>query len=169
MHGLGNESYNGSDVEYITSVVAQLEMIHAVTQEHRIKVIYTEMVVDKKEVKFQVDSGILVNIIPVKFFTDKKLEPTMMTLQMWKNTTLKPLGFCRLILHNPKNKKKFSVELLVVDSHLTPLIGAKAAQEMSLITVNTQNVKITELPERLRPEVIHVQAADEIVASKHKP
>ena len=56
--------------------------IHAVTQEHYPKVIYTEMVVDKKEVKFQVDSGASVNVIPVKFVADKELERTTKTLQM---------------------------------------------------------------------------------------
>ena len=104
VHSLWDESSDDSDVEYITSIVAQLEIVHAVTQEHYPKVIYTEMVVDKKEVKFQIDSGASVNV--------KKLESTTTTLQMWNDTTLKPLGFCRLILHNPKNKNKFSVEFL---------------------------------------------------------
>ena len=76
------------------------------------KVIYTEMFIDKKNVKFQVDSGASVNVIPVKFVADKKLEPTTKTLQMWIDTTLKPMGSFRLILHNPKNKKKILVEFL---------------------------------------------------------
>ena len=163
VHSLREESSDDSDVEYITSIVSQPETIHAITQEHYPKVIYTEMVVDKKEVKFQVDSGASVNVIPVKFVADKELEHTTKTLQMWNDTTLKPLGSCRLILHNPKNKKKFSVEFLVVDRQLTPLIGAKAAQQMGLITVNLQNFKITEPPERTRTEVKSVQTADEIV------
>ena len=57
------------------------------------------------------------------------------------------------------------MEFLVVDKQLTPLIGAKAAQQMGLITVNTQNFKIAEPPERPRTEVKSVQTADEIVAS----
>jgi len=166
VHNRRDESSDDSDVEYITSFVAQPEMIHAVTQEHDYpKAIYTEMFVDKTEVKFQVDSGASVNVIPVSFVADKKLEPTTKTLQMWNDTTLKPLGSCRLILHNPKNKKKFSVEFLVVDIQLRPLIGATAAQQMDLITVNTQNFKIAEPPEQPRTEVRSVQTADEIVAS----
>ena len=149
----------------LQALFAQPEMIHAVTQEHVYpKVIYTAMLVDKTEVKFQVDSGTSVNVIPVNFVADKKLEPTTKTLQMWNDTTLKPLGNCRLILHNPKNKKKFLVEFLVVDRQLTPLIGAKAAQQMGLITVNIQNFKIAKPPERPRTEVKSVQTADEIVA-----
>ena len=150
VYSLRNESSDDSDVEYITSIVAQSEMIHGVTQERYPNVIYTEMFVDKKEEKFQVDSGASVNVIPAKFVTDKKFEPTMKTLQMWNDTTLKPLGSCRLILHNPKNKKKFSVEFLVVDKQLTPLIGARAAQQMGLITVNTQNNHLNDRQQRLR-------------------
>ena len=55
VYNLRDESFNG--MEYITSIVAQLEMIHAVTQEHDYpNVIYTEMLVDKTEVKFPVIS-----------------------------------------------------------------------------------------------------------------
>ena len=76
---------------YITSVVAQLGMMHAVTQEHNYpKVVYTEMLVDMTEVKFQIHSGALVNVISVDFVADKKFEPTTKTLQMW-NT--KATGF----------------------------------------------------------------------------
>ena len=70
-------------------------MIHSVTQEHDYpRVIYTEMLVGKAEVKFQVDSGASVNVISADVVVDKKLEPTTKTLQMWNNTTLKPLGSC---------------------------------------------------------------------------
>lgn len=102
------------------SIVAQPEMIHAVTQEHDYpNVIYNEMLVDRTEVKFQVDSGTLVNLISINFVADKSLGPTTETLQMWNDTTLKPQGSCRLILHNPKNKKKFLVEFLGVNRQLT--------------------------------------------------
>ena len=120
VYNLRDESSDDSDIEYITSIVAQPEMIHAVMQEHDYpNVIYTEMLVDKTEVKFQVDSGTSLNVISVDVVADKKLEPTTKTLQMWNDTTLKPLGSCGLILHNPKDKKKFSVKFLVVDGQLT--------------------------------------------------
>ena len=53
MYNLRDEFSDGSNLEYITSIVAQPEMIQAVMQEHDYpKVIYTEMFVDKIEVKF---------------------------------------------------------------------------------------------------------------------
>ena len=132
-------------------------MIHAHTQAHDYPaVIYTEMFVDKKEIRFQVDSSTSMNVIPVKFVADKKPESITKMLQMWSDTTLKPWGSCRSTLHNPKNKEKFSVVFLVVDWQLTPLIGAKAAQQMGLITLNTLTFKMAEPPERLRTEAIRV-------------
>ena len=95
MYNLRDESSDDSDMEYITSIVARPDMIHSVTQEHDYpRVIYTEMLVGKAEVKFQVDSGASVNVISADVVVDKKLEPTTKTLQMWNNTTLKPLGYC---------------------------------------------------------------------------
>ena len=164
INSLIDESSDDSDVEYITSIVVQPETVHTVTQATYPKEIYTEMVVNKRHVKFQVDSGASVNVIPVRFVADNKLQRTTKTLQMWNETTLKPLGSCRVILQNPKNKKKFSVEFLVVDEQLTPLIGAKAAQQMGLITVNMHNFKITKPPERPRAEVKSVQTTEEIIA-----
>ena len=83
VYNLRDKSSDDSDMEYITWIVAQPEMIHAVTQEHDYpNTIYTEMLVDKTEMKFQVDSGASVNVISVDFVADKKLEPTTKTLQM---------------------------------------------------------------------------------------
>ena len=76
----------------------------------------------------------------------------------------KPPGFLPNNIANPKNKKKFSVEFLAVDEQLTPLIGAKAAQQMGVTTVNTQNFKITKSPERPKADVKSVQTTEEIIA-----
>ena len=64
------------------------------------------MVVDKKEVKFQVDSGASVNVIPVKFVADKELERTTKTLQMWNDNTKAP-GF--LSINSPQSKEQKEV------------------------------------------------------------
>ena len=82
IYSLRDESSDDSDVEFIASIVVQPETVHSVTQSNYPKEIYTEMVVDRKHVKFQVDSGASVNVIPAKFVADKKLEGTTKTLQM---------------------------------------------------------------------------------------
>ncbi|KAK3731843.1 hypothetical protein QZH41_020209 [Actinostola sp. cb2023] len=55
---------------------------------------------------------------------------------MWNGAEMNPIGTTRLIIHNPKDRKKYSLEFIVVKESLTPLIGARAAQHMQLITVN---------------------------------
>ena len=54
-----------SDIEYITSITDRPEVVHAIKKDY-LKEIYTEMVVAKKPVKFQVDSGASVNVIPAE-------------------------------------------------------------------------------------------------------
>ena len=125
------------------------------------------MGVAKKPVKFQVDSGSSVNVIPAELAPDELLKRTMKTLRMWNDTTLQPLGSCYTILQNPKNGKKFSVEFLVVEKQLTPIRGAWAAQQMGLITVNEGNFKIAQPPHRMRSAVKSLNTTEEIV--EHYP
>ena len=49
---------------------------------------------------------------------------------------MKPLGTTRLKVTNPKTGKKYSIEFVVVPDDLTPLLGARTAQQMELITVH---------------------------------
>ena len=83
-------------------------------------------------------------------------------------------GCCSRVLsiNSPQSKEEEEVlagiSSVVVDRQLTPLIGAMAAQQIGLINVNTQNVKITEPPERPKTGVKSVQTADEIVAGYPK-
>ena len=62
---------------------------------------------------------------------------------MWNGSEVKPIGTARITMRNPKTRKKYSVEFVIVDSDLKPLIGARAAQEMELITVNDENIIMT--------------------------
>ena len=56
-------------------------MVHAIKNKSYPKEIYTEMVVAKKPVKFQVDSGTLVNVIPATLARDEPLKRTKKTLR----------------------------------------------------------------------------------------
>ena len=51
---------------------------------------------------------------------------------MWNKTEVTPLGRARLIVTNPANRKKYSVEFVVINEELLPLMGARAAQHMKL-------------------------------------
>ncbi|KAK3723357.1 hypothetical protein QZH41_002823 [Actinostola sp. cb2023] len=125
-----------SDVEIVSGVSELCDSIHAVQQCGFQKEIYVEMLIDEKSVTFQVDSGSSINIIPEKYAGERPIIPTQRRLRMWNGAEMNPVGTTRLIVRNPKDRKKYSLEFIVVKESLTPLIGARAAQHMQLITVN---------------------------------
>ena len=89
--------------------------------------------------RFQLDSGATCNIITANVLKEleiKELQKTNHILNMYNNTTIKPIGKCKLMLVNPKNNEKFIAEFVVIkDGTLTPLLGNKAVQAMSLLTM----------------------------------
>lgn len=64
---------------------------------------------------------------------------------------------------NPENGKKYSVEFVVVSENLTPLIGARAAQHMKLITVHWGNFKLLPTPKRNKAVVHQLLTAQQVV------
>ena len=83
---------------------------------------------------------------------------------MWNKTEIAPCGATRIVLQNTKNRKKYSVEFVVVKENLTPLINAQAAQHMKLITVN-EGIKFvtTSPPCSKQAEVKLFNAAEEVI------
>ena len=66
-------------------------------------------------------------------------------------------------MRNPKTRKKYSVEFVVVESDLTSLIGARAAQEMELINVNDENFIMTSPPPRRNELQVKQIIADKLI------
>ena len=112
------------------------------------------MQINDKRVKFQIDCGATTNIIN-KRHAGSNVTPSSKTLKMWNGTEVKPLGTTRLLVRNPKTKRKYSIEFVVLPDNLTPLIGARTAQQMGLITVHTQNFVPVSPPERKKSQGIN--------------
>ena len=116
-----------SDYEFLSSSVT-LEPINAVAATSGFaKEIYTEMQINDKRVKFQNDCGATINVIN-KRQAGSNVTPSSKMLNMWNGTEVKPFGTTRLLVRNPKTKKKYSIEFVVVPDNLSPLIGARTAQ-----------------------------------------
>ena len=94
------------------------------------------MLVSGKPVVFQVDTGAAVNILPIRYAVHCELKPTLRKLKMYNEEVVTPLGVARVVVTNPKNRKRYSVEFVVIKENLTPLLGLKAAEGMRLVTVN---------------------------------
>ena len=153
---------DASDVEFMYTVTIKpetLETVSAITETNN-KEIYANMLIDRKRVRFHIDCGATVNVIPRKYITAKEITPTERVLQMWNKTEFRPQGTCRVTIKNPKNNRKYSVEFMVVKERFTPLLGAKVIQQMGLIEVHKENfeavaaTKAVEKTEKTAQEII---------------
>ena len=153
-----------SDYKFL-AVIAVEPSVHAIeaTSGHA-REIYTEMIVNEKKIKFQIDCGASINIINQCHTTGSHITPSNKTLKMWNGTDLKPLGVTRLKVKNPKTQKKYSIEFVVVPDGLTSLIGVRTAQQMELITVHQDNFVTVPPPHKqLCEDIRKIETADELV------
>ena len=66
-------------------------------------------------------------------------------------------------MRNPKTRKKYFVEFVVVESNLTPSMGARAAQHMGLITIHYENfIAATPPPKANKLQVKQIKAEEVI-------
>ncbi|CAE1266825.1 unnamed protein product [Acanthosepion pharaonis] len=106
------------------------------------------MMLEKRKVKFQVDCGATINVIPQKYVRNTYLQPSTTKLKMWIGTELTSIGKFRIVLRNLQNMKKYSLGFTVIKPSLTPLLGKCASEQMNLITVNyNNNANVSSVPE----------------------
>ena len=138
IHGV-QPSDSESDTEMLLSVTSN--EINAVSTKKG--PVYAEMEIARSgRIKFQIDCGATVNVIPWKYVQDHSLDESTASLHMYNMTTVKPVGKCRTILRNPETGKKYNVEFEVIKENFTPLLSRNAAEQMKLITINYDNFKL---------------------------
>ena len=103
------------------------------------KEVHAEMLIDKKLVKFQLDCGASVNLLPIKYIGNREIIPCNRTLVMWNGTKVKPAGTCHINIQNSKTGKKSSVEFIIVNEDLTPLLGLQGTEKMNLLSIHRDN------------------------------
>ena len=92
---------------------------------------------NKTEVIFQVDTGASVNVLPSKYHpADLPLTPVKKTLRAWSNNTITPMSSYRHSVRNPMNRRRYSIEFLVVKEDFTPILGLRSSQALNFITIN---------------------------------
>ena len=95
--------------------------------------------------KFQIDTGATCNVIRKKELKDtkyeKRIKPAAHVLKMYNNSSLSPVGKCKIQILDVTTKKKFKVPFTVADDHHVKnnLLGCRAVQQMKLIQVVTTN------------------------------
>lgn len=103
------------------------------------KEVKCELLVNGKAVTFQIDTGSSVNTLPREYATN--IQPTTQVLKTWTDTRMLPIGVSRESVRNPKTGKKYSVEFVVTNDDLQPLIGLNASTQMKLVTVELGNMQ----------------------------
>ena len=136
--------------KYIACVELK-ESVYAVEVSQNKDKVFATMLLNDRHIRFQLDNGATVNVISQNDYSEVygkesllSLETTSATLAMYNKSEEKPLGRKRVRVVNPKNGKKYSVEFVVVKKGCTSLLGAKASQQMGLLSVNRNNILAIE-------------------------
>ena len=123
------------------------------------KKLFAKMTLGECQINFQLDCGSTVNIISETDYKTichddklKHLEKNNVTLVMYNNSETRALGKRKLHITNPKNKKVYILEFVIVQGKARPLLGAQAVQKMKLITVNKQHIMAIETTQNLVQE-----------------
>lgn len=114
------------------------EYIDALTSTGNRKDVKCRMLMpDKTEIIFQVDTGSSVNVLPAKYQPpNMPLNPVKKTLFAWNEGKVTALGTCRHSMRNPLNNRKYNIEFVIVKENFTPILGLRASQAMSFITLH---------------------------------
>ena len=132
----------GDSDDYLLTV----ESVNAVHTKDSPKKIFANMQLRDETVKFQLDCGATVNILPVDIYQQiyrdpqTRLQPSHTNLVMFNKSELKPLRRVKVETLNPKNEQCLLIEYTVVPSGHTALLGAETVQQFGLITVNADKI-----------------------------
>ena len=88
MHNADVEDDKSSEQEYlycVTTKPAMTETVNSISEPE----IYTQMIINKKPMKFHIDCGTTVNVLSSKYVNRDNTQPTKRVLQMWNKTELK--------------------------------------------------------------------------------
>ena len=112
--------------------------------------IYAVMEIQGKPVRMQIDSGASRNVLPKKYLLGAaEIQKTNKLLTAYSKQQISALGTARVSMRNPRTRKKYNAEFVVVDGNYTPLIGAGAAQQMGLLVVQHHNIQLVDNNEAL--------------------
>ena len=107
--------------------------------------LFANLTVGHSEVRFQLDCGATVNILPERVAREAlghslMIRPAEATLSMYDRSELRTVGMCTAVVIHPKTKEKFVLDFYITKTHDVPILGSEACQAMNFLTVNMENV-----------------------------
>lgn len=99
------------------------------------------MDIEAKSVTFQLDLGATCNVIRKQDLpSGVALQATNQVLSVYNESQVHPLGKCVVNMPNPKTKKKYKTQFVVVENAFSSLLGAQTIQQMGLVKICHENM-----------------------------
>ena len=128
-------------------MIAVEEQLNTVASAGNPNRVFATLLVNGKEEKVQLGNGSTVNIMADKIVKNlygenglDDMEKTSVTLVMYNKSEVKPVGKKRFKVVNPKNKKKYDIDFLIVTGACKPLLSLRVSEHLQLLTINKQNI-----------------------------
>ena len=114
------------------------EQVNALASSRHPNKVFATLLVNGNQEKFQLDSGSTVNLMSDETVLKLcghdglcELEETPVTLVMYNQSEVKPLGKKRFKVVNPKNNKKYSIEFHHVRGECKSILDLRARNTFS--------------------------------------
>ena len=140
--GRGVHAIDAAEVDQVEDTAADNYVHHLRDNSHTPAAtsIYAQMLVQNKPVRFQLDTGSAVSILPLALVPDGvTLKPSTKVLRTYDGTKLSPAGTVMMTLVNPQTQQQHPINFEVVRADHMPLLGASAVLELNLLTINESN------------------------------
>ena len=125
--------------------------------------LFATMVVEGKEVKFQLDTGATCNVIRKEDVpASVKIRQTTQRLTLFSQEDMEAAGKCTVRLVNPSNRKRYKGDFVVVHKAPSSILGAKTVQQMGLISVNHEVILAVATPMQSNTRVEPTRLSDDL-------
>ena len=109
------------------------------------KRLFSRLIVCDRSVRFQLDCGATVNLLPLTFVRSidpnlKSQRPAASTLRMYDQSILQTGGMMSAQVTHPLTKQVSMLEFYVATKHNQPILGLEACLLFDLLAINEENI-----------------------------
>ena len=105
---------------------------------------YTRLKIGDKTVRFLLDCGATVNLLPVSLVRSlgrlNDMRPATAKLRMFDKTELQTRGLITIAVEHPRTSRVYELDFYVAEKHEQPLLGFKACRSLQLLQVIEENI-----------------------------
>ena len=151
---------NGDETSEILTVTVESILAAESGRDRRDRIV-SKMMVCGQVIPFQIDTGATCNLLR-KTDVPKgvRIDPFAKTLRFYNGTKEKSLGECEMEVFNPRTGRSSIQHFIVVENGVMPILGLRAAEEMNLIKIETENIYAIEESTSNTPTYVPKTTAD---------